>query len=357
MGSSGSTLLPAPDDRLLKSIKILDLSNTDLAKVFALFCKHDTAQRGCLSLANVYKMLGEKKSIFGDSLFELIGIRDFQELTFSEWLDAITTFCLFEEEDVLRFCFFILDREKNGYIEKDEMRMLVNMLYNIDPVKGPTGNTKVAFEKLSVQQDGKIEFWEFELFNKAFPSLFFPAFRLQVKMMQAVWGESWWGRKKRKLQDNLEERRKHEEEDRLADSNRMEAMRQRRIKRKMGACKYFCWPCGRAEYDKMFPRANIVVVDPAVEEAERLRKLAEDKARLQREMEARYLHPETQEYKKFKEKLDAKKEKEKDRRDKQPKGNSRRPVKREKNADDRRLRLENRRIKDGRVPTAGGAFG
>lgn len=108
------------------------------------------------------------------------GIRDFQELTFSEWLDAITTFCLFEEEDILRFCFFILDREKNGYIEKDEMRMLVNMLYNIDPVKGPTGNTKVAFEKLSVQQDGKIEFWEFELFNQAFPSLFFPAFRLQV---------------------------------------------------------------------------------------------------------------------------------------------------------------------------------
>lgn len=59
--------------------------------------------------------------------------------------------------------------------------MLVSMLYHVDPVKGPTGNTKVAFDKLSVQQDGKIEFWEFELFNKAFPSLFFPAFRLQVR--------------------------------------------------------------------------------------------------------------------------------------------------------------------------------
>lgn len=32
MGSGSSTLLPAPDERLLKSIKILDLSNTDLAK-------------------------------------------------------------------------------------------------------------------------------------------------------------------------------------------------------------------------------------------------------------------------------------------------------------------------------------
>eukprot|EP00752_Nemacystus_decipiens_P006883 g6184.t1 len=356
MGSSGSTLLPAPDDRLLKSIKILDLSNTDLAKVFAQFGKYDTKQRGCLSLANVYKMIGEKKSIFGDSLFELIGIRDFQELAFSEWLDAITTYCLFEEEDILRFCFFILDREKNGYIEKDEMRMLVNMLYNIDPVKGPTGNTKVAFEKLSVQQDGKIEFWEFELFNKAFPSLFFPAFRLQVKMMQAVWGEKWWGRKKRKLQDNLEERRRNEEMDRLADTNRLENMRQRRIKRKMGACKYYCWPCGRAEYDKMFPRANIVVADPEADEAERQRKIAEDKARLQREMEARYLNPETQEYKKFREKMDAKKQKEKNQRDKKPKADSRRPVKLETKADERRLRLENRRVRNGRVPTAGGAF-
>lgn len=33
MGAGSSTLLPAPDERLLKSIKLLDLSNTDLAKV------------------------------------------------------------------------------------------------------------------------------------------------------------------------------------------------------------------------------------------------------------------------------------------------------------------------------------
>lgn len=77
---------------------------------------------------------------------------------------------------------------------------------------------------------------------------------------------------------------------------------------------------------------------------------------MQREMEARYLYPETVEYKKFREKLDAKKEKEKNQRDKKPKADSRRPVKLEKNADERRLRLENRRVRNGRVPTTGGAF-
>lgn len=73
MGGGGSALLPAPDDRLMQCIKLLELSNTDLANVFAMFVKHDTAQRGCLTLSNVYKMLGERKSVFGDSVFELLG--------------------------------------------------------------------------------------------------------------------------------------------------------------------------------------------------------------------------------------------------------------------------------------------
>lgn len=93
-------------------------------------------------------------------------------------------------------------------------------------------------------------------------------------MIQAVWGEKWWKRRKRRLQDKLEARRRHEEEDRMADSRRVEAMRQRRIKRKMGACKYHCWPCGRAAYDKMFPRAEVHVVDPEEEEAEKLRQVS-----------------------------------------------------------------------------------
>lgn len=92
-------------------------------------------------------------------------------------------------------------------------------------------------------------------------------------MMQAVLGEKWWVKKKRKLQDNLEAKRRHEEEDRTAEAKRLEAMRQRRIKRKMGACKYHCWPCGRVAYDKMFPKADVPVVDPEWEEAERLRKV------------------------------------------------------------------------------------
>jgi hypothetical protein len=72
---------------------------------------------------------------------------------------------------------------QNGYVAMEELKMLINMLYSIDAADGgPSGNTRVALQKLPVQADGKVEFWEFKLFHDAFPSLFYPAFRLQVKV-------------------------------------------------------------------------------------------------------------------------------------------------------------------------------
>lgn len=73
-------------------------------------------------------------------------------------------------------------------------------------------------------------------------------------------------------------------------------------------------------------------------------------------MEERYLNPETHEYKMYKEKLNAKKAKEKNQLDKKAPPAGRRPEKREKRADERRLRLEGRRARNGRSAVADGAF-
>jgi len=81
-------------------------------QVFALFCKYDTAQRGCLTLANVYKMLGERKSIFGDSLFELIGKRGILDRL------EMATFCCPESPYVVPMLFLL----ENAFVELDSAR-------------------------------------------------------------------------------------------------------------------------------------------------------------------------------------------------------------------------------------------
>lgn len=80
------------------------------------------------------------------------------------------------------------------------------------------------------------------------------------------------------------------------------------------------------------------------------------KEKLRQQYEAQYLNPETEEYKRFRAKVDAKREKQRLQRDKdgdvKREPPTRRPVKREKKANDRRLRLEGRRMKRGRLSEA-----
>ncbi|CAM9212227.1 unnamed protein product, partial [Phaeothamnion confervicola] len=254
--------LPEPDNRVSRVTDMLELTSEDLGIAYAFFRKWDVRRRGCITLKMFFDMLGEKRSIFGDGIFELIG-----ELDFGEWLQAVATYSLFEEREVLKYCFFILDREKNGWIELDEVRMLVRMLGTVDPVDGPRGNTRAALERLQVQGDGRVEFWEFEDINRAFPGLLYPAMHLRAVMMEKVWGDTWWAERKKRLQTRKDRARELTGEERRAEEKRLEHLRQHRIRRKMGFFKYYFWPCAYDAYDQAFAKTAVGPA-PEVEQLE-----------------------------------------------------------------------------------------
>ncbi|KAG5191421.1 hypothetical protein JKP88DRAFT_285228 [Tribonema minus] len=351
----GISLLPEPDDRIANCIKALCLNNTELAQAFDIFQAHDTAKKGTIPLATFYKMIGERKSMFGDSIFDLLGVRDTREIDFGEWLQAIVTYCLFDESDVLKYCFYILDREKqqlrkgavggakadafikeryivmdesklladllynvdckrrpsgntrNGYIVMDELKLLADMLYDVDPKRGPSGNTRIALNKVPVQADGKIEFWELELFNKAFPSLLYPAFRMQVKMTQLVWGEDWWDRRRRMLNEDVATRKELERLALEADKKRRRKAYDQRVRRKLGVARFYCCPWAVDRYQELHPMdpppltpAQLAAMAAAQKtEAQ----LSAAKAKLKRVMDMQMLIPETEEYRRYKERV------------------------------------------------------
>jgi hypothetical protein len=57
-----------------------------------------------------------------------------------------------------------------------------------------------------------------------------------------------------RLQNALEKRRAVEAFDASAGERRKERMRQRRIRRKVGACRYYCCPWSLDAYDVLFPK-------------------------------------------------------------------------------------------------------
>jgi hypothetical protein len=93
MGLSSSVVLPRPTERVIHCVERLELTNEELGKMFKIFNKADTAHKGALDLQMVYAHLGESKSIFGDSVFELIGVKNFERIVFGEWCVEITLVC------------------------------------------------------------------------------------------------------------------------------------------------------------------------------------------------------------------------------------------------------------------------
>lgn len=59
-------------------------------------------------------------------------------------MQAIVTYCLFETIEVLKLCFFIYDRDKNGYVEQDQLQFFIS-----GECRSSVGERKKSVLKLS----------------------------------------------------------------------------------------------------------------------------------------------------------------------------------------------------------------
>ena len=235
MGLCGTARAPVPDERTQQTIDMLKMSAKDLGVMWEKFSKYDKDKSGTIDIDEFYKLIGEKRSLFADSIFELIDLDQNNSLDFGEFIQTCGTFCMFGRPDIRKFCYYIFDKDKNGYIEQDELTALIDLLHENDLEI----NCKSALGKFDTNGDGKIDFGEFTVMDISYPMLLYPAYRLQESMMNKTLGAAWWKQCQSKLMNERGKVAKKDADKNAAENKRKDKLRNMEIKRRMGPINYY----------------------------------------------------------------------------------------------------------------------
>jgi len=250
----GSMVIPEANSRMKRAMKTFLLSSRDIGKLWAAFNRVDTTRVGKISLEDMFKGYEITNwRLMAESLMSLVDVElddvDPVCIDFSDFCTSICTFLCLEPPELLRFCMFVFDPEKNGFIEIDDLKALMNNLHGVVAPATVFGNEKKSWQVLEFPANGHIEYEDLVEIHAKVPMMLKPVFRLQEKMQNKYLGESYWNKKKRFLYesklraDALLAKKKAKKEKKRNAGN------EKRIKKKMGILRYYLCPFCRSLYD------------------------------------------------------------------------------------------------------------
>lgn len=243
---TASALKKVPRDwRCDRCVKIFDLTDEDIDNLYILYSKYDSSGTGWLPIQYYLDtVLGLSKNILTDAIFELLNTKEASAINFGEFVHISCTFSCFEAIEMLKFMFYILDREKTGYVDKTEIKHLIFLLWHHEI----SSNLKTAleyFDELDLG-DGRLTFNDAIKVYKRYPSTFHPIFQLQQEIQRSSFGEMFWENKKMDLKESAELRKLAEvarAKKAASDAANAAALAEMAlVKQRMGFIKYYLMP-------------------------------------------------------------------------------------------------------------------
>jgi hypothetical protein len=192
----------------------------------------------------------------GDSLLELIETERSDTMSFGEFVQLFSVYCLFETQDVLRLCFFMFDKKKSGYVKREEIKNFIFLLHEGQIMSN--AEVGMASIDLNGDGDGTFDFRQLRVLHRNFPHLMYPAFRMQIIMQRVTLGEAWWNHKKMELWESQKkildakrmekDKKKHKADarkEKLSTVQNMDVSMEFRVRERMGKFRYTFMPWQR----------------------------------------------------------------------------------------------------------------
>lgn len=195
-----SSKIPPIEERDVRALLSYNLTESSIQEVYKYFCEIDDEQNGVWTVSDFYKAVNEPQNSLRapvlDTLFFMADSTCEGNLSFPDFLVTICSFCCLSKEEILQFFFMIIDVDRNGTIEREE---LINF-FSFTPVGTDDSrpvfpvNNKHAVDKFrggkweSIQFDGLAQFCEL------FPYIPYPVYHTQDMFRSLVLGKGFWTR-------------------------------------------------------------------------------------------------------------------------------------------------------------------
>ncbi len=179
----------------------LDIDPKSVERLYDVFARIDRDSSGEISLSEFFRFFSHKrrfpkKSKFARRCFQVMDEDGSGELDFQEFVVALWNFCTFNKPALLRFSFELYDADASGYIDPDELRLILREVYGKHKYK----HTQAAVHILAQIQEmidkgtcvGGLSLQDFNEFCRHHPALLYPAFELQQCLQQNIMGSAFW---------------------------------------------------------------------------------------------------------------------------------------------------------------------
>jgi Ca2+-binding EF-hand superfamily protein len=181
-----------PDDPCYKGAKLLNLGHADLCKFKARFDLVDISGDNEIDYHEFMEFIWDKYSSlppydtpYVRALFTLFDKDRSGYIDFGEFVEASISYGTYSQQDVLQFAFATLDADGSGMLDEAEFKMLIETLTPTHYAKGDKskgifpGNFKRMLQEYDLNEDGMLDFHEFRMMERTYPSILYPLFKVQ----------------------------------------------------------------------------------------------------------------------------------------------------------------------------------
>ena len=162
----------------------------EIKKLRYAFMQIDYDESGEVDADEFLEFVDERRSPFTDHIFKHFDSDGSGEVDFNEFIGVCCTYCMLSKQELLRFTFDSFDLDQGGTLDEEEFMILCKAVNNMNPTF--PGNFTTALEEFDQNDDGLIDFDEFQDLNRHYPLVLFPAFRLQDRIQKVTLGEVGW---------------------------------------------------------------------------------------------------------------------------------------------------------------------